>query len=192
MIEQLIVVEGKNDAQAVRRALGDVDVLWTEGYGLSQEKLAYIAETAKRRGVIILTDPDSVGERIRARIRKSVPEALHVFLSQQAARRQGDIGVENASVDEIRRSFAHVLKARVQVPRPSGQESFTLSDLVEAGLVGRSAAQARRREVGRSLGIGEPNAKQFLQRLNRFGILRADFWHAVKEVEAGGERYSVH
>jgi 5S rRNA maturation endonuclease (ribonuclease M5) len=29
-IEELIVVEGKNDAHAVRKALGKVDVIWTE------------------------------------------------------------------------------------------------------------------------------------------------------------------
>lgn len=83
MVEELIVVEGKNDAHAVRRALGNVDVLWTEGYGLTQEKLLYIAEMAKRRGVIVFTDPDSVGEQIRERIRRYVPEAKHVYLSKK-------------------------------------------------------------------------------------------------------------
>lgn len=188
LIEELIVVEGKNDAHAVRRALGDVDVLWTEGYGLTEEKLAFIAETAKKRGVIILTDPDSVGERIRARIRRRVPEAQHVFLSQQVARRKGDIGVENASVEEIRRAFVHVQKSQTRIPGSSAQDSFTMCDLVEAGLAGRFAALEKRRETGRLLGIGEPNAKQFLSRLNRFGIRRTDFWRVVKEVEAGGER----
>jgi hypothetical protein len=36
-IHELIVVEGKNYSHAVRRALGKVDVIWTEGYGLTEK-----------------------------------------------------------------------------------------------------------------------------------------------------------
>ena len=96
MIKELIVVEGKNDAHVVRLALGDVDILWTEGYGLSKKKLDYIAEMANRQGVIVFTDPDTVGEQIRNRIRKYVPLAKHTYLTRKAATKQGDIGVENA------------------------------------------------------------------------------------------------
>ncbi|MHB1652488.1 MAG: ribonuclease M5 [Desulfitobacteriaceae bacterium] len=180
MIQELIVVEGKNDAHAIRRALGEVDVLWTEGYGLSSEKLDYISEMAKRRGVIVLTDPDSVGEQIRERIRRRVPEAKHVYLSQKAARRKQDIGVENASVEEIKRAFAHIRQSGVS------QGNFRMEDLWKAGLVGEPEALIRRRAVGRSLGIGEANAKQFLHRLNRFGISLVEFWQVVEEVKHGG------
>ncbi|MCL4419991.1 DUF4093 domain-containing protein, partial [Patescibacteria group bacterium] len=39
--------------------------------------------------------------------------------------------------------------------------------------------------VGRKLGIGDTNAKQFLHRLNRFGISREAFLQAVEEVRNG-------
>lgn len=78
MIKELIVVEGKNDAHAVRQALGEVDIIWTEGYGLTKKKLDYIEEMAKRNGVIVFTDPDTVGEQIRNRIRTQVPQGKSV------------------------------------------------------------------------------------------------------------------
>ncbi|CAA7599877.1 ribonuclease M5 [Acididesulfobacillus acetoxydans] len=190
MIEQLIVVEGKNDAEAVRRALGPVDILWTEGYGLSREKLDYIAGMAEKRGVIIFTDPDSVGERIRERIRRRVPEAQHVFLPQRAARLRGEIGVENASGEEIRRAFARVQK--VCPASRAGEQVFGMDDLIEAGLAGKPSSADKRREAGRLLGIGEANAKQFLHRLNRFGVSRTEFRQVIGEVEAGGKRAAVH
>jgi ribonuclease M5 len=180
MIKELIVVEGKNDAHAVRQALGDVDIIWTEGYGLTKEKLDYIAKMATRRGVIVFTDPDTVGEQIRSRIRAYVPQAKHTYLSKSVAVKRGDIGVENASSDEIRRAFANIQQEQEIV-----RENFKTEDLLLAGLVGSRRASEYRRALGRKLGIGDTNAKQFLHRLNRFGVTRESFLQAMEEVRNG-------
>lgn len=179
MIEELIVVEGKNDAQAIRRALGPVDILWTDGYGLTSEKLQYIKKMAVHRGVIVLTDPDSVGEQIRERIRRTVPEAKHVYLSKKEARSKDDrdIGVENASPEDIRRAFRLIQKEYPILEKPV----FDTADLVRSGLVGLSDSAEKRRRVGRILGLGDANAKQFLHRLNRFRISREDFENALDQ-----------
>jgi ribonuclease M5 len=184
IIRELIVVEGKNDAHIVRRALGKVDIIWTEGFGITEEKLRYIEEMSKHQGVIILTDPDTVGEQIRERIRRRVPGAKHVFLSKKAALKNKDIGVENAALDEVRRVFANIQRDRIQ---SLAGDMITLQDLVEAGLAGQPLAAEKRFALGRYLGIGDANAKQFLHRLNRFGISRVKFWNSVKEVAELGE-----
>ena len=180
MVHELIVVEGKNDAQAVQRALGPVDVVWTEGYGLTNDKLDYIAAMATRKGVIVLTDPDTVGEQIRERISRRVPEAKHVYLAQAVARHNNDIGVENAKPEEIRKAFDHVRQPASGIEAVA-EAPFRMQDLWAAGLVGRPEAAAKRSLIGRRLGIGEANAKQFLHRLNRFGVSGTEFWQAVKE-----------
>ncbi|MHB8073429.1 ribonuclease M5 [Desulfosporosinus fructosivorans] len=180
MIKELIVVEGKNDAHAVRLALGEVDIIWTEGYGLTKKKLEYIAEMANRQGVIVFTDPDTVGEQIRNRIRAQVPQAKHVYLTRKAATKQGDIGVENASVHEICVAFAHI-----QQEQETLVEKFTIEDLLTVGLMGAIRASEYRLALGSKLGIGDTNAKQFLHRLNRFGISRELFFRAVEEVKHG-------
>ncbi len=180
MIKELIVVEGKNDAHAVRLALGEVDVIWTEGYGLTKKKLEFIAEMANRQGVIVFTDPDTVGEQIRNRIRAHVPQAKHTYLSRKLATKQGDIGVENAALHEIRRAFAHI-----QEDKETPSEEFTIEDLFLVGLVGVAQAGENRLALGRKLGIGDSNAKQFLHRLNRFGISREEFFKAIEEVRHG-------
>lgn len=180
MIKELIVVEGKNDAHAVRQALGEVDIIWTEGYGLTKKKLDYIAEMAKRNGVIVFMDPDTVGEQIRNRIRNQVPEVKHVYLTRKVATKQGDIGVENAARHEIRRAFAHI-----QQEQGTLVENFTIEDLLSVGVVGSLRASEYRIALGRKLGIGDSNAKQFLHRLNRFGISRQLFFQAIEEVKHG-------
>lgn len=180
MIKELIVVEGKNDAHTVRLALGKVDIIWTEGYGLTKKKLDYVAEMANRQGVIVFTDPDTVGEQIRNRIKAHVPQAKHVYLTRKAATKQGDIGVENAALAEIRRAFEHI-----QSEQETLVENFTLQDLFLVGLVGSRQASEYRLALGHKLGIGDTNAKQFLHRLNRFGISRESFFQAIKEVKHG-------
>ena len=180
MIKELIVVEGKNDAHAVRQALGDVDIIWTDGYGLTKEKLNYIAEMANRQGVIVFTDPDTVGEQIRNRIRAYVPQAKHTYLTKKNALKKGDIGVENAPLQEIRYAFAHIQQEQQTI-----NENFTMDDLFSAGLTGSPRAGELRIMLGRKLGIGDTNAKQFLHRLNRFGISRQSFFQAVEEVKDG-------
>lgn len=188
MIEELIVVEGKNDAHVVRRALGDVDILWTEGFGLTQEKLDYIVAMAERRGVIVFTDPDSVGEQIRERIRKAVPKAKHVYLAKKDARSADnrDIGVENASPEDICKAFKKIQKDLAFSSESSRETSaFSMEDLLKAGLVGSANSAQYRLAVGRNLGIGDANAKQFLKRLNRFGISKEEFNQAVKEAFHG-------
>lgn len=180
MIKELIVVEGKNDAHAVRQALGEVDIIWTEGYGLTRKKLDYIAEMAKRQGVIVFMDPDTVGEQIRNRIRTHVPQVKHAYLTRKVATKRGDIGVENAARHEISRAFAHI-----QQEQEILVENFTIEDLFLVGLVGSMRASEFRLELGRKLGIGDTNAKQFLHRINRFSISREVFFQAVEEVRHG-------
>lgn len=184
MIRELIVVEGKNDAHAVRQALGDVDLIWTEGFGLTADKLSYIAAMAERQGVIVFTDPDTVGEQIRDKIRRRVPRAKHVYLAKAKALKNGDIGVENADPEEIRRVFANVREIRTehQNEQAAREELFSYDDLHQAGLVGQPDSQAKRAALGRILGIGEANAKQFLHRLNRFGVSREEFWQAAEGI----------
>ena len=171
-------MEGKNDAHAVRRALGDVHILWTEGYGLTLAKLAYIKEMAVRHGVIVFTDPDTAGEQIRSRIREQIPQAKHVYLNKTAAKKTGDIGVEHAEPAEIRRAFSHV-----QQELETSADNFTMEDLIAAGLMGAEGSNRFRLELGRKLGLGDTNAKQFLKRLNRFGISRDLFFHAIQAKE---------
>ncbi|HWQ41784.1 MAG TPA: ribonuclease M5 [Desulfosporosinus sp.] len=180
MIKELIVVEGKNDAHAVRQALGEVDIIWTEGYGLTKKKLDYILEMANRQGVIVFTDPDTVGEQIRNRIRTYVPMAKHTYLTRKVATKQGDIGVENAEPHEIRRAFAHIQQEQEIIFK-----NFTIEDLFLVGLAGSRRASEYRVALGRKLGIGDTNAKQFLHRLNRFGISRESFLQAIEEVRNG-------
>lgn len=190
-IEELIVVEGKNDAHAVRKALGKVDIIWTEGFGLTEEKLVYIAEMAKRKGVIVCTDPDFAGKQIRERIKKRVPEAKHVYVSKACAlsKKGDDIGLENVSEEEIRQAFAKVMREGQEKDCQKSLEdrpAFSMDDMHLYGLVGKPKAAEKRAVLGKLLGIGDTNAKQFLHRVRRYGLSREELLVKLEAIERKG------
>lgn len=71
-IREVIVVEGKHDTEKLRKYF-DCDTIETNGTHLGKSVIEQIAAAQKSRGVIILTDPDSPGNRIRCAINQAVP-----------------------------------------------------------------------------------------------------------------------
>ncbi len=71
-VKESIVVEGRDDSAVVRQAVS-ADIIITNGFTIRQPVARRIIEAAKRKGVIVLTDPDHAGERIR----RKIEELLH-------------------------------------------------------------------------------------------------------------------
>lgn len=174
MIKEVIVVEGKNDVQAVRRAV-EAECIVTGGFNLAPYTMERIEQAYKKRGIIILTDPDSAGERIRKFLSKRFPEAKHAFIPKDEATANDDIGVEQASGHSIRMALA---KVRYLEWQPG--EEFKLSDMLAYSLSGAPDAAERRARLGAKLGIGYANAKTFLSRLNNYGVTRVEFDEAIQ------------
>ena len=177
MIKEVLVVEGKMDVVAIDKAV-EADCIITEGFNLKPQALDSIAKAYQKRGIIIMTDPDSAGERIRRFLTKRFPEAKHAFIPKEDATANNDIGIEQASPEAIRTALA---KVRTLDWEPTN--NFTGADLLKAGISGSPAASEKRAKLGAVLGIGYANAKTFLQRLNHYGITRQEFQQAVAELE---------
>ena len=64
-IKEIIVVEGKSDTIAVKRATG-ADTIETNGSAIDDKTLIKYQHAQDTRGVIVFTDPDYPGRRIRA------------------------------------------------------------------------------------------------------------------------------
>lgn len=170
MPREIIVVEGKDDAAAVKKAC-QAEVIITNGLGITPETIERIKTAQRRLGVIILTDPDFAGEKIRRIIEQAVPGCRHAYLVQENKDR---VGVEYAGEEEIREALA-----RAHLSQEPLAELFVMEDLWRWGLVGSSKAKTRRYQAGRLLGLGETNARQFLKRLNAYHISREEFEEAM-------------
>lgn len=174
MIKEVLVVEGKMDVVAINKAV-EADCIITEGFNLKPKALANIEQAYRKRGIIILTDPDPAGERIRRFLAKRFPKAKHAFVPKEEATDNDDIGIEQAKPPAIR---AALEKVRTMDWEP--KETFKSADLIVNGLSGTPEASDRRARLGAALGVGFANAKTFLLRLNHYGVTREEFDNALE------------
>ncbi|MDO5755016.1 MAG: ribonuclease M5 [Tissierellia bacterium] len=173
-IKEIIIVEGRDDITAVKSAV-DCEIIATGGTHFSKGLFAKIEKAYERKGIIIFTDPDYAGQKIRSQLNRLFPKAKNAYLPQSKAMKKDDIGIENASKDDIIDALENA-KITLEEPR----KEFTMEDLYEYGLIGPNS-KAKRLQVGEKLQIGYGNGKQFLKRLNAYGIEREELEEALDE-----------
>jgi ribonuclease M5 len=174
-LKEIIVVEGKDDTTAIKNAL-NADTIETNGSAINAQTIEKIKRAQESRGVIIFTDPDYPGEKIRKTIAMHVPGCKHAFLTKEAATdKQGKgLGVEHATPDAIKKALDGA-----QIMNEMIKEEITYEDLLVAGLIGGNQARARREKLGKELKIGYTNGKQLHKRLMMFQISKAEFGAAI-------------
>ena len=182
-IQEVIVVEGKDDTANLKRFY-EVDTYETRGSAISDDDLERIEKLHDLRGVIVFTDPDYNGERIRKIIMQAIPTVKNAFLQRDEARPQSktkgrSLGIEHASFEDLEKALAGVRGYY------DDEHNFdiTKSDLMRLGLLMGSDSRKRREYLGDKLRIGYCNGKQLLKRLNLFGISLADVEEAMGEYE---------
>ncbi|MHA6252917.1 ribonuclease M5 [Oceanobacillus sp. CAU 1775] len=179
-IKEIIVVEGKDDTAKIQQAM-EADTIETNGSAINKEIIERIRHAKKKRGVIIFTDPDYPGQRIRHIVDQAVPGCKHAFLTQDEARAKNplhnSLGIEHASPESIRLALSKVYELTEQT---TGE--ITKEDLVNNRLIGVSEASERRRRLGEYLKIGHTNGKQLLKRLNQFQISKKEFDAAIETI----------
>src|SRR5699024_3816791 len=107
----------------------------------------------EKRGVIIFTDPDYPGERIRRSIDEHVPGCKHAFLTQNEAKDSKSenykLGIETASAEIIKEALRGMYERDI-----NADERITKDDLIKYGLIGGSDSKNLREVVGERLRIG--------------------------------------
>ena len=170
-VKQVLLVEGKYDA-AKLSSLVDGLILTTDGFGIykDKEKQALLKELGRLRGVIILTDSDGAGFRIRNFVSNLVGEqyvrqAYVPALPGKEARKaqpgkEGLLGVEGVPAELIRQAVLTAAGNGQEVPR-SGR-AITYADLFDWGLSGTAGSAEVRRAALRRLGLPPRLSKKAL------------------------------
>lgn len=166
-IKEVIVVEGKNDTKHLR-SFFDVDTIETHGLGLSKETINFIKEINNKRGVILLLDPDSPGEKIRNRINEAIPNLKNAFLIKQEARTSKKVGVEHANKEVIEKALDNLITYR------ESNETLSYEDYLDLGLMGNSDSSLKREEISKKYCLGKCNAKTLFKRINMIGLKKED------------------
>lgn len=161
-LRQALVVEGRYD-QIRLDSVVQATVVRTNGFRIfrDRETLELIRLLAKKTGVIILTDSDAAGFKIRRFLNGAVREGqvIHAYIPDLPGKeprkarpsKEGTLGVEGVSGEQILTALrqAGVLFSQEAAP----ERPITKLDLFQDGLTGGEGSAGRREALKRQLGL---------------------------------------
>lgn len=179
-INETIVVEGKYDKEQLKK-ITDAPIICTGGFALYTNKniIASIRTMAKKTGIIILTDSDSAGFRIRNYIRQCVGNngvVKHAYIPTIEGKEKrkanpgkaGLLGVEGMTEESLEK----ILKTVVDVEPIKEEKKLTKTQFYIDGLSGGAESCQRRKLLAKALGIpARISANAMIELINTaFGI----------------------
>ena len=191
-LDRPVIVEAKYDRITLSRVV-DAPIIATEGFHLlGDEDLRRTVRTlAHGGGIIILTDSDAAGFRIRRALGDMAAggDVTHVYIPdvfgrekrKSAPSKEGKLGVEGMDEAVLLEAFR---KAGVvgSDKRPAGRP-VTTAELYRDGLTGKPDSASRRRRVLARLGLpARLSVKQLLALVNT-SVGRQAYERAVREEE---------
>ena len=170
----IIVVEGASD-KALLTSFLDTEIVITNGSDVPRETIEYLKEAKKIKDIVVLTDPDSPGKRIRDVLDHEIPGLLHAFVPKEKCIKRHKVGIAESSPEDILEALSHLM------PSPSKQEAGTLvyADLFDLGLIGGENSSNLREKVCRHFHLGSCNGKTLLTRLNALHIDREQLGEVI-------------
>lgn len=176
VIDAVIVVEGKSDVALLSNYF-DCEFVTTNGSDVPQTTIDYLKVLSKQnKKIIILTDPDSPGKRIRDILDKEIPGLSHSFISKERAIKNGKVGVAECDIDEIKRSLKNLYE-----PKENKNPKLKMNDLYDLGLCGQENSTKLRDKLSKKLNLGYTNGKTLLKRLNSLDLTKEKLESIIHE-----------
>lgn len=163
-LRQAVIVEGKYDKIRLESVV-DALILTTEGFHIYKdaERRELLRSLAKRCGLVILTDSDSAGFRLRNYIKNFVGEGevTHVYIPdvlgkerrKSAPSAEGKLGVEGMDSATLREALRRAGVVGAPTTPADDAEHITRQDFYDDGLMGGPGSAQRRRALYRALGL---------------------------------------
>lgn len=162
-VKEAVIVEGKYDKIKLSNIL-DALIIETNGFGIykDKERLNFIRNLAKERGLIIITDSDHSGFQIRNFIANCAKNGSvkHIYIPDVYGKerrklqpsKEGKLGVEGISDEILIRLFSdNGIKYESSQPR----EMITNYDLFEMGISGTPDAGKKKKKLLKQLKLPE-------------------------------------
>ncbi|MBO5410510.1 MAG: DUF4093 domain-containing protein [Clostridia bacterium] len=161
-IKQAVIVEGKYDKIKLSGII-DAPIIQTDGFGIFKDKelQKMIRILAEKRGILVLTDSDSAGFKIRSFIGSTVdpkyvknayiPDIFGKEKRKTEPSKEGKLGVEGVSEEVIMQALANagVLCEKAEEP----ERPITKTDLYNHGFTGGESSGAKRAALLRFYGL---------------------------------------
>ncbi len=160
-LREAVVVEGKYDVIRLSSLL-DCVIIKTDGFRIFKDKelLTTLRTLAKTVGLVVITDSDSAGFKIRNHLKGAIKEGSvkHVYIPKlegkerrkATASAEGTLGVEGMDTATLLRAFE---MAGVTTGDVTPRTVFTAYDLLQLGLNGTQGSKERRHKLLKKLGL---------------------------------------
>lgn len=172
-INGILVVEGKTDVAFLSNYI-DAEFVITNGSDIPIETINYLKEMSKPRKIVVLTDPDFPGKKIRDTLDNEIPNLKHVFINKERAVKNHKVGVAEADIEMVLEALEH------EYENKSATGDISMSDLYELGLIGKEDSKDKRKIINDKFHLGFSNAKTFLKRINASNISIIELKEAMK------------
>lgn len=165
-LKEVLLVEGKYDAARLHN-LVEGTVLTTDGFRVMKDRAlqTMLKRLGRAQGLIILTDSDAAGFKIRHFVtglvgaeyvlQAYVPAIPGKESRKEVPGKEGLLGVEGVSDEIILQSLQDALKSRPSsvAVTDTVPQAITYTDLYEWGISGTANSAERRRILLRQLGL---------------------------------------
>lgn len=194
-VKETIVVEGVYDKIKLSRFI-DAVIITTNGFSIFSNAalMKSIKKMAESTGIVILTDSDSAGFKIRNYIKQAVPQEMvkHAYVPdiygkekrKEKAGKEGLLGVEGIKeeiiLDALKKAGCTIDGNDSSVKRG---RIITKADLYKAGLSGGEGSREKRNELAKSLGIPmKISANMLIDVLNRL-LDYSEFCEIIQSID---------
>jgi ribonuclease M5 len=194
-IDKVVIVEGRYDKIKLSSVL-DAVIIETDGFGIfnDKEKQLLIRRLAETKGILILTDSDSAGFKIRSFIRGMVPaeQIVNAYIPDIFGKekrktqpsKEGKLGVEGVKPEVILEALEKAGVFCEETPDTTIRK-ITKLDLFEDGLSGGANSKDLRLALARHLRLPERlTSNSLLEILNTF-LSFEDYKKAIELVKYG-------
>lgn len=178
-IKEAVIVEGNYDKIKLSGFLDGI-ILTTHGFAVysNEDFIETICELARKTGIVILTDSDSAGMRIRNFIKEKakdgivknayIPDIVGKEKRKRTASREGLLGVEGMSEEIIINALREAGCCIDGEEKKSRGEVIKKADLYLLGVSGGSNSREIRHKISKELNIpARLSANMLLDVLNR-------------------------
>ncbi len=191
-IKEAVVVEGKYDKIKLSSIL-DTVIIETDGFSIfkDKEKQKLIRFLSEKRGIVIMTDSDSAGFKIRSFINgitKSdniknvyIPDIYGKEKRKTESSKEGKLGVEGMKTDVIMSALQKAGVLCSENDKKEGRE-ITHTDFFEDGISGGENSSEIRKSLARQLDLPEKISSSSLLKIINTYMTYDEYKEAVEKV----------
>lgn len=171
-IPGVIIVEGSHDVSKLSLCYDSIFVI-TNGYDIPEPEAKFIKALPSGAQIIVLTDKDEAGKKIRTRINEIRNDIINIEIEAPLSSKKK--GVAECDIKDIEKTLDKYVSNR-----PS-ERSY---DLYSLGLIGKENSKELRKVISDKFNLGLVNKNNMIKRLNLLDINEQKLKEEIKDANS--------